>query len=122
MTTDEQVLVTAEAPANVRPDGQPRKRQWPEWLRGKNQLDYLREEYGVELAARTLANKIAKGTGPQVQYFGVWRLIRPAWMDDWMTAQLSDARKADLQRRQNKDARSVAATEEADAGNKPEAA
>jgi hypothetical protein len=107
MTTDEQV-----APANVRADGTPRKRQWPEWLRGKNQIDYLREEYGVELAERTLANKIAK-RGPQVQYFGVWRLIRPQWMDEWMAAQLSDAREADLRRKENKDARKLAAIEDA---------
>jgi hypothetical protein len=108
MTTNEQVTET-----NARPDGTPRKRQWPEWLRGKSQVAYLREEYGVELAERTLANKIAKGTGPQVQYFGIWRLIRPSWLDDWMTAQLSDTREADLRRKENKAAKKLAAIENA---------
>jgi hypothetical protein len=78
-------MSTTETPATS-PPAPP----WPKWLRPREAVAYLRDEHGIWMSDKTLANRISQGTGPRCQYFGNWRLTTPGWLDEWAEAGKSD--------------------------------
>jgi hypothetical protein len=100
-------------PADTAGERQQRQQQWPTWLGAAQQLAYLKEVHGIVMAPRTLSNRITAGTGPKCKYFGIRRLSKPEWLDEWVEAQLRDT-PWDRRRKQDKDAALLEAPQGAD--------